>query len=48
MTIARDLAAKDGILLLSSGHVLDDKLINLLCGYEKAMGDSLSVYVQAK
>ena len=48
MTIARDLAAKDGILLLSCGHVLDEKLINLLCGYEKAMGDSLSVYVQAK
>lgn len=45
MTIARDLVAKDGILLLSYGHVLDEKKISLLRGYEKAMDDSLNVYI---
>lgn len=46
MTVARDLAAKDGILLLMRGHVLDEKLIDMLRGYEKAMGESLSVCVR--
>lgn len=46
MSLARDLVAKDGILLLSRGHVLDEKLIDLLCGYERSMGDSLNVYIQ--
>lgn len=46
MALARDLVAKDGILLLSRGHVLDEKLIDLLCGYERSMGDSLNVYIQ--
>ncbi|TAN74321.1 MAG: response regulator [Gallionella sp.] len=47
MTVARELVAKDGILLLMRGHVLDEKLIGMLRGYEKAMDDSLSVYIRA-
>ena len=46
MIIARDLLAKDGILLLSRGHALNEKVIDLLCGYERSMGDSLNVYIQ--
>ncbi len=46
MTIARDLMTKDGILLLSREHVLDEKKIDLLCGYEKSIGENLNVYVQ--
>lgn len=46
MVIARDLIAKDGTLLLTRGHVLDDKLIQMLIGYEKAMVDTLNVCVQ--
>jgi len=46
MVIARDLVAKDGTLLLSRGFILDEKKIGLLCGYERAIGDNLSVYVQ--
>jgi len=46
MTIARDLMTKDGILLLSRGYVLDEKKIDLLCGYEKSIGEKLGVYVQ--
>lgn len=46
MVIARDLIAKDGTLLLTRGHTLDDKLIQMLVGYEKAMADMLNVCVQ--
>lgn len=47
MVIARDLEARDGTLLLSRGHILDEKKIALLCGYENAIGERLDVYVQA-
>jgi response regulator RpfG family c-di-GMP phosphodiesterase len=48
MTVAKDLFAGDGILLLMRGRVLDEKLIDMLRSYEKSMGDSLRVYVQDK
>ena len=47
MTIARDLFAQDGILLLMRGKALDERLIDMLRSYEKSMGDSLSIYVNA-
>lgn len=46
MTVARDLFAQDGILLLMRGRVLDERLIDMLRSYEKSMGDSLSVYIR--
>lgn len=46
MTVARDLFAQDGILLLMRGRVLDERLLDMLRSYEKSMGDSLSIYVK--
>jgi len=47
MTITRDLVTKDGVLLLSREYILDEKKIDLLCGYEKSIGEKLDIYVKA-
>lgn len=43
--VARDLVASDGLLLLSAGHVLTERLIELLCAYEMREGARLAVYI---
>jgi response regulator RpfG family c-di-GMP phosphodiesterase len=45
MMLARDLASKDGTLLLARDHVLDDAIIAQLRTYEKAMSIGLSVSI---
>lgn len=45
MTLACDLASKDGTLLLARDHVLDDAIIAQLRTYEKAMSIGLSVSI---
>lgn len=46
MTVARDLFANDGILLLMRGRVVEEKLIDMLRSYEKTMGEKLYVFVK--
>lgn len=48
MKLSRDLVAQNGILLLSSGHLLDDVLISKIRGFEKMMDCELLIYVEKK
>jgi response regulator RpfG family c-di-GMP phosphodiesterase len=48
MVTARDLMARDGLLLLSAEHVLDERLIRQLTDYERASGASLPVHIRLK
>lgn len=45
MVLSRDLISRDGILLLSADHVLDERLIQQILDFEKAGGARLSVSV---
>jgi response regulator RpfG family c-di-GMP phosphodiesterase len=45
MIIARDLMTSDGFLLLSAGHVLNERLIRQLLDFETSSAGSISVYV---
>ncbi len=45
MVLARDLVAKDGILLLSKGISLDAKLIKKIVTFEKLVNEQLTVHV---
>jgi hypothetical protein len=45
MTLAHDLVANDGTLLLARDHVLDDAIIAQLRTYEKATSIGLSVSI---
>jgi len=47
MVLTRDVASRDGLLLLAKGHVLEDSLIEQLCSFEKADGKTLVVHVRA-
>lgn len=47
MIVSRDIVTKDGFLLLSHGHILNEKNIDLLCGFEKSTGEKLDIYVKA-
>jgi hypothetical protein len=40
MTISRDLITRDGFLLLSAGHVLDERMIRQIHAFESAAPDS--------
>lgn len=46
MVLARDLVAKDGVLLLSKGFALDDKMIKKIKTFEKLVGVKLNVHVR--
>lgn len=48
MVLARDLVAKDGVLLLSKGYVLDDRMIGKIRTFEKLIGCTLEVYIEMK
>lgn len=45
MVLAKDLVAKDGILLLSKGYVLDEKMIKKIQTFEKLIGCALDVHI---
>jgi response regulator RpfG family c-di-GMP phosphodiesterase len=45
MVLSRDVTTSDGALLLSEGHVLDEKLIEKLSGFEDEMNGKLEVFV---
>ncbi len=48
MVLAKDLVAKDGILLLSRGFVLDEKMIKKMQTFEKLVACKLEVHVVRK
>lgn len=48
MVLARDLVTKDGILLLSRGYVLDEKMIKKIQVFERLIGAVLEVDICAK
>ena len=45
MVLARDLFNSEGILLLSKGHVLTDKLISRICLLERDEDSRFSIYI---
>lgn len=47
LVLSRDLEARQGMLLLAAGHVLEDSLIERIRRYERDMGRSFTIYVQA-
>lgn len=48
MALARDLVTKDGILLLSNGYVLDEKIIKKIQVFERLIGSALEVHICVK
>lgn len=48
MVLAKDLVAKDGILLLSKGFALDDKMIKKIQTFEKLVGCKLEVHIAVR
>ncbi|MFI4941212.1 MAG: HD domain-containing phosphohydrolase [Burkholderiales bacterium] len=46
MVVARDLISQDGFLLLSSDHILTERLIQQIKEYQAAMGTRLKVCVE--
>lgn len=48
MVLARDLVTCEGVLLLSSGYILERKLIDKILQYENAVGYGLTVYVSPR
>lgn len=46
MIIARDLIAKDNFLLLSTDHVLDERLIGKIIAFERTAGIHMSIWVK--
>jgi response regulator RpfG family c-di-GMP phosphodiesterase len=47
MRVTRDVIAKDGFLLLSADHVLDERLIRQIQEFEETMNTRLTYYVRA-
>lgn len=47
MVLSRDVASRDGLLLLAKGHVLEESLIEQLRSFEKMDGKTLVVHVRA-
>jgi len=45
MTLSRDLITSSGLLMLTTGHVLDDAVIRKISSFEKSMGLKLITYV---
>lgn len=48
MVLARDLVTKDGILLLSRGYALDEKMIKKIQVFERLIGTALEVDICSK
>ena len=48
MTLSRDLISQGGEMLLAKGHVLDEKIIEQITGFERIDGHSLTIYVHLK
>ncbi len=47
MIIARDLVTRDGFLLLSAGHTLEERMIRQICDFESSTtGTTLSIYIK--
>ncbi len=46
MILSRDLISRDGVLLLSADHVLDERLIQQILDFEKSGGARLSIGVR--
>ena len=46
MVTTRDLITRDGFLLLSAEHVLNEQLIKQILEFEKSSGSALTVYVR--
>lgn len=46
MRLARDLVAKDGVLLLAKGHVMDIKMIKKIRTFERLLGSKLDIRVE--
>jgi response regulator RpfG family c-di-GMP phosphodiesterase len=47
MVLARELATREGVLLLSAGHVLDGKLVQRTQGFEASEGAPMNIYIVA-
>jgi hypothetical protein len=45
MVLSRDLATPSGMMMLSTGHVLDDRMIHKIAEFEKSAELSLYAYV---
>ena len=43
--LAKDLVTRDGVMLLSHGYLLDEKLIEKICNYERGTGSDLEIFV---
>jgi response regulator RpfG family c-di-GMP phosphodiesterase len=48
MTIARELITRDGFLLLSADHVLDERLIQQIVDFEVSAGARLSIWIHSE
>lgn len=46
MVLARDLMTNEGILLLSKGYTLDDKLIQRILNIEKSLDCNFVIYIK--
>jgi response regulator RpfG family c-di-GMP phosphodiesterase len=46
MVLSRDLISRDGVLLLSSGHILDDSLVQQIQGFEASDSAPKAIFVQ--
>ncbi len=47
MKLARDLVTKDGILLLSEGHLLGEHMIKQINKLEKSLDETLQIYIHS-
>jgi hypothetical protein len=46
MVLARDLVSRDGLMLLSTDHVLDARMIQQVQDFETKSGSRLSIWVR--
>ena len=45
MRISRDLIVRNGVMLLSKGHVLDEDMIEKICRFERSFDERFIIYV---
>jgi putative nucleotidyltransferase with HDIG domain len=48
MVLARDILTKDGVLLLSKGHELDERIIRRIHSIERALDHEFTLYIEQK
>ena len=46
MALAGDLISRDGILLLSKEYILDERLIEQICNFERTEGNSMQIHIR--